>query len=311
MAVPIADGMIEIDTKLGGWEHVTSGYLIHGESPVLIETGSQSSSATLLNELNNLGVAANDLAAIVVTHIHLDHAGGVGDLAEAFPKAKIFVHPAGARHLVDPSRLIASAQMVYGPLLDELYGRMTPSPSERVLAVEEGQVIEVTKGTELRVMLTPGHAKHHISLWHEQSGTMFCGDAVGVKLPEVGILWPATPPPDFDLHLASVSLKRMASMKPSHLAFAHYGRFPRAVEILKEADELLHAWCNVAEKAAEEHLDIEEELAKTFAPSLEDTDREAKERLLTLSGIHANATGIARWLSKREQAESQSGGSGI
>ena len=127
MAQLIAEGVHEIDTLLGGWERVTSGYLVDGDEPVLVETGSQSSVPALLAALDALGIAPDALAHVVVTHIHLDHAGGVGDVAQAFPKATIHVHEKGARHLIDPRRLVDSAAMVYGDLLDSLYGRLTPT----------------------------------------------------------------------------------------------------------------------------------------------------------------------------------------
>src|SRR5829696_3176767 len=117
MATELAPGVLEIDTLLGGWERVTAGYLVTGSAPVLVETGSQSSVPQLLAALDALGVSANDLAGIAVTHIHLDHAGGVGDVARAFPKASVYVHEKGARHLAEPTRLVNSAAMVYGPLL--------------------------------------------------------------------------------------------------------------------------------------------------------------------------------------------------
>src|SRR5580704_19386561 len=127
MTTEIAPGVIEIDTLLGGWERVTAGYLITGPAPVLVETGSQSSVPALLEALAALGVGPGDLAGVAVTHIHLDHAGGVGDVARAFPSAIVYVHEKGARHLADPTRLIDSAARVYGPLLDSLYGRLDPT----------------------------------------------------------------------------------------------------------------------------------------------------------------------------------------
>ena len=139
----VADGVIELDTLLGGWERVTAGYLIEGESPILVETGSQSSVPVLLAELEHLGFGPGDLAGVVVTHIHLDHAGGVGDVARAFPGATVYVHPKGARHLVDPTRLVDSAARVYGPLLDSLYGRLDPTPAERIHVLEDGESIRV------------------------------------------------------------------------------------------------------------------------------------------------------------------------
>ncbi|MBV9252932.1 MAG: MBL fold metallo-hydrolase, partial [Actinobacteria bacterium] len=129
VATRIGDGVLEIDTLLGGWERVTAGYLVEGPAPVLVETGSQSSVPALLAALDDLGVSPNDLAGVAVTHIHLDHAGGVGDVARAFPNATVYVHEKGARHLVDPSRLVDSAARVYGDLLDSLYGRLDPTPA--------------------------------------------------------------------------------------------------------------------------------------------------------------------------------------
>ncbi|HLH27470.1 MAG TPA: MBL fold metallo-hydrolase, partial [Acidimicrobiales bacterium] len=140
---PVADGVLELDTLLGGWERVTAGYLLEGEAPVLVETGSQTSVPVLLEELSGLGVGADDLAAVVVTHIHLDHAGGVGDVARAFPNATVYVHEKGARHLVDPERLVRSASMVYGHLLDDLYGRLDPTPAGRIHVLADGEEITI------------------------------------------------------------------------------------------------------------------------------------------------------------------------
>ena len=206
----IAEGVLELDTLLGGWERVTAGYLIEGDAPVLVETGSQSSVPSLLASLDRLGHGPDDLAGVVVTHIHLDHAGGVGDVARAFPKATVYVHPEGARHLADPTRLVDSAARVYGPLLDSLYGRLDPTPAERIHVLEDGEEIRVGSNRLLTAVDSPGHAKHHLGLHDNWSGTMFVGDAVGVKLPDGGVLRPSTPPPDFDLDLALRSLGKFA-----------------------------------------------------------------------------------------------------
>ena len=151
----------------------------------------------LLAALDELGVAADDLAGVAVTHIHLDHAGGVGDVAAAFPQATVYVHERGARHLVDPTRLVDSAAQVYGDLLDSLYGRLTPTPSERVQVLADGDELVVSTNRTLTTVDSPGHAKHHLALHDSESGLLFAGDAVGVRLPDVGVLRPATPPPDF------------------------------------------------------------------------------------------------------------------
>src|SRR5215213_8858417 len=178
MATAIAPGVIELDTLLGGWERITAGYLIEGPSPVLVETGSQSSVPALLAALTAHGLDADDLAGIAVTHIHLDHAGGVGDVARAFPNATVYVHEKGARHLADPSKLVSSAARVYGALLDELYGRLDPTPAERIHVLEDGEEIKVGPGHVLTTVDSPGHAKHHLALHDSNSGLMFVGDAV-------------------------------------------------------------------------------------------------------------------------------------
>ncbi len=302
----IGSGVRQIDTLLGGWERVTAGYLIEGPAPVLIETGSQSSVAELLTALDDLGVAAGDLAGIAVTHIHLDHAGGVGDVARAFPNATVYVHEKGARHLVDPSRLVASAATVYGDLLDSLYGRLDPTPAERVHVLADGETIRIGPNRTLTTVDSPGHAKHHLALHDSESGILFAGDAVGVRLPDAGILRPATPPPDFDLDQALASLDRFAERRPAGIALAHFGLVPDPAEILDEAHDILRRWADVAEAAWRAGDDIAAALDAAFSPELAGVDPAQREKLDTLNGIHSNAAGFRRWLDQRAGAASRS-----
>ncbi len=300
MSEQIAPGVVQIDTLLGGWERVTAGFLVEGDAPVLVETGSQSSVDTLLAELDSLGVGADDLAGIVVTHIHLDHAGGVGDVARAFPNATVYVHERGARHLADPTKLVRSASMVYGDLLDSLYGRLDPTDPARIHVLEDGEEVRVSSNRTLATVDSPGHAKHHLALHDSESGLIFAGDAVGVRLPDVGILRPATPPPDFDLDQAIESLHKFADRSPAGIALAHYGLVPDPAEILEEAEDTLRSWAEVAERAWQEDRDITEALEDAFGVSDDaDMDPVARERLETLSGVHSNAQGLARWLETR------------
>src|SRR6202022_14316 len=230
----LSPGVLEIDTLLGGWERVTAGYLIEGPAPVRVETGSQSSVPALLKALADHGVAPDDLAGVAVTHIHLDHAGGVGDVARAFPQAIVYVHEKGARHLVDPTRLIDSAARVYGPLLDSLYGRLDPTPADRIHVLADGEEIAVGPNRALVTVDSPGHAKHHLALHDSESGILFAGDAVGVRLPDSGVLRPATPPADFDLDQAITSLRKFRQLTPAGVALAHYGLLPEPLAMLEE-----------------------------------------------------------------------------
>jgi glyoxylase-like metal-dependent hydrolase (beta-lactamase superfamily II) len=250
----------------------------------------------LMAALTELGVGADDLASVVVTHIHLDHAGGVGDVAAAFPEATVYVHELGARHLADPTRLVDSAGRVYGDLLDSLYGRLAPTPAARIHALDDGEALEIGGGRQLTAVHSPGHAKHHLGLLDSGSGLLFVGDAVGVRLPDVGVLRPATPPPDFDLELALGSLQRFAERSPSALALAHFGVLPAApADALAEADEALRRWAEVAERAWQSGESVDDALEAAFGA--------AHAQMEILNGIHSNAAGLRRWLEKRPQPE--------
>ncbi len=268
---------------------------------MLVETGSQSSVPVVLEALAGLGVGPHDLAGVVVTHIHLDHAGGVGNVADAFPNATVYVHEKGARHLADPTRLVDSASRVYGPLLDSLYGRLDPTPVERIHVLDDGEEIEIGPGRTLTAVDSPGHAKHHVGLHDSESGILFVGDAVGVRLPDVGVLRPSTPPPDFDLDQALHSLHKFAVRSPSGLALAHYGLVPEPADVLTEAEGILRQWAETAEVAYRAGEDIAEALAKRFDPEPGVIADEHREKFEVMNGVHSNAAGLHRWLETRDR----------
>ena len=306
-AVEIAPGIQQLDTLLGGMDQLTAGFLIEGPMPALVETGSQSSVPAVHAALAALGLGPADLRWIIVTHIHLDHAGAVGDLAADFPSATVVVHERGARHLVDPTRLIDSASRVYGPLLDNLYGRMTAVPEDRLIAAGDRFRVDVGNGRGLVMVDSPGHAKHHHAVLDEQTGTLLVGDAVGVLLPDLGVLRPATPPPDFDLEQASSSLRRFAELRPERLVLTHYGPVADPAATLAEAEEMLHSWVEVAEKVIEHTSeagidDVAAALAVAFALDPETLPEGAREKAEILNGVHSNAAGIVRYLSRRATA---------
>ena len=246
----LADGVLELDTMLGGWSRVTAGYLLEGPRPVLVETGSQSSVPTLLAALDAIGIGADDLAGVVVTHIHLDHAGGVGDVAAAFPNATVYVHEKGARHLADPSRLVASAALVYGDLLDSLYGRLTadargPAPRARG-----------PRGDRPR---RRAHADRHRLAGPRQApprpARLVVGHPVRRRRRRRAAPRHRRPPASDARRRTSTSyqardsLRRFAERRPSGVALAHYGLLEDPPALLAEADEVLVHWAEVAEAA--------------------------------------------------------------
>ena len=165
----------------------------------------------------------------------------------------------------------------------------------------DGEEIRVSPDRVLTTVDSPGHAKHHLALHDSVSGVLFAGDAVGVRLPDAGVLRPSTPPPDFDLDLAVNSLHRFAARRPSGLALAHYGLLPDPGAILDEAEETLRRWAAVAEQAWRDGRDIAGALDRAFAADISGVDEVHREKLDTLNGVHSNAAGFRRWLDARAQ----------
>src|SRR6204780_5423954 len=186
----LGNDVFQIDTRMAGYDGITAGYLISGDRPCLVETGTAPSAPVVRDALGRLGIGAGDLATVVVTHIHLDHAGGAGDIAAMFPAAQIVVHRLGARHLADPSRLMAGARLVYGAALDRLFGVLAPVPADRIVALEDTGTIDLGGGRRLDSYYSPGHAKHHVGLVDSETGDLYVGEAAGAAPPGTG----GTPP---------------------------------------------------------------------------------------------------------------------
>src|SRR6266545_4541013 len=304
----LPDGVIGVDTHMGGVPEITAGYLLPGERPALIETGPARVAGVVADGVAEAGLAPEDLGWIVLSHIHLDHAGGVGDLVRTFPNATVVVHPFGARHLVDPARLLASSARVYGELMDTVYGGLTPVEAARIRAVDDGAVIDLG-GRRLELIHAPGHARHHIAVFEPDAGVLFAGDAVGVLLPGNQVLRPATPPPDFDRELAVRSLRRFAERRPAHLVLTHFGPITPPVERLAEAEERLLRWCETAEAVAREHGPEVDHIEAALAERFEREEGHARDgdRFTLLNSYRSNAAGLARWIQQRQRQAEESG----
>ena len=322
---PLGHEVFEIDTRMAGYRGITAGYLIRSDRPCLVETGTAPSAPIVRDALASLGVGPDDLATVVVTHIHLDHAGGVGDIAKMFPPARVVVHTKGARHLADPSRLMASARMVYGDALDALFGVLAPTPAERIETVEETGIVDLGGGRRLDSHYSPGHAKHHVGLLDSASGDLYVGDAAGVYLPETGDLRAATPPPDFDLDVALASLRLFGALRPERLLFSHYGPLGEVAQTLDRSAEEIKVWVEETRKAHRAGLDLDHAVSMVHERTrhryqgLRDIDGMIAgenagenagdggdksagggggEKLMRLTGTQANVSGIMHWLDK-------------
>ncbi|QNU25013.1 MBL fold metallo-hydrolase [Geobacillus zalihae] len=217
----------------------TGTYVLHEENLAIIETGPSPSVPHLLAGLKALHIDPADIRYIIVTHIHLDHAGGVGVLLEHCPNATVIVHPKGKRHLADPSRLIAGAKAVYGEQFDALFDPIVPVPEERLLVKEDGETLVLSAERTLTFYDTPGHANHHFSIYDSYSGGVFTGDTIGVfypQLQEAGLAFclPSTSPNQFNPEAMKQSAARLEELRPERIYFGHFGMLDDPEEAFRQ-----------------------------------------------------------------------------
>ena len=299
--VDLGADLYSIDTRMSGYAGITSAYLLRSSRPCLVETGTATSAPVVRDALAELGVGADDLATIVVTHIHLDHAGGVGTLAGMFPRADVVVHERGARHLVDPERLMTSARRVFGRVLDDVFGVLEPTEASRVRTLGDTGTVDLGDGRTLDAFYAPGHAQHHVGLVDSATGDLFVGDAAGVYIPETADMRPSTPPPDFDLDLALATLSRFADVGPAGSCSATSGRSWTCPTSLGRAEEELRLWVELVRDTRTNALDLDhavqrvtEKTSERYSAYLSRPD--VADKFEHLNATAANIAGINRWL---------------
>jgi glyoxylase-like metal-dependent hydrolase (beta-lactamase superfamily II) len=238
-----------VDVEIAGIKNFIASYIVKGKQIAIVETGPTSSIPNLLCGLEELHVKPEDVAYVAVSHIHLDHAGGVGTLLKYLPKAKVIVHQRGAPHLVNPEKLWQQSKEVLGNIT-EMYGEPEPVPMERIVAVADGMDFDIGNNVRLKVIETLGHASHHLSYCETLSKGIFPGDAAGIYLNEIGVIVPTTPSP-FRLDIALKSLDKLISFKPEALYYSHFGKASNAVEKLQAYASQLKFWAKIAQQGIE------------------------------------------------------------
>jgi glyoxylase-like metal-dependent hydrolase (beta-lactamase superfamily II) len=229
-----------LDLEFLGRPGAIAAALIEGPRGLaLVDPGPASCLDGLRASLARHGHRLEDVDAILVTHIHLDHAGGVGVLARSNPRLQVYVHRRGAPHVVDPSKLVSSASRLYGDRMGPLWGEILPVPAEKVHALDGGEVLRIA-GAEVHVAYTPGHAVHHVSYFETSSGTAFAGDAGGIRVGEPLLVLPPTPPPDIDVEAWDASLARIRAWEPRRIFITHFGGFDEPLDHLADLEDQLH-----------------------------------------------------------------------
>jgi glyoxylase-like metal-dependent hydrolase (beta-lactamase superfamily II) len=248
--------MQAIDVRHLGRERVICCWRV---GDVLIDPGPESSLDTLVDALG--GEAPR---ALLLTHIHLDHAGAAGAIVRRWPQVAVYVHERGAGHLADPSRLLASAGRLYGDEMDRLWGEVVPVPEANLRPLAGGEDVE-----GFRVAYTPGHASHHVCYLHSDSGRAFVGDVAGVRIADGELVLTPTPPPDIDLEAWNESLSRVAEWKPESLGITHFGAVDQPFAHLAVVRDRLAAWGTLAHALDAEVFEahVREEVAEAEDPA--------------------------------------------
>jgi len=276
-----------IDVEHLGRPHVIGCWEVDG---MLVDPGPESSLPTLLEKLGD-----QRPEAILLTHIHLDHAAATGALVARWPDLPVYVHERGAPHIVDPSRLLASAERLYGDQLEYLWGKIQPVPEASVTTLAGGEVVR-----GMRVAYTPGHASHHVCYLHEESGTAFVGDVAACRIPPTDLIIPPTPPPDIDVELWEESIAIIEAWAPQRLALTHFG------PVEDPATHLATAKARIREEAAlARDMDgetYEADLRRRIAAQL---DPQAADEMFQAVPTAYQWSGLDRYWRKRAERQAQ------
>ncbi len=245
-----------VDVETAGIKNFIASYVLRGRRVAIVETGPTSSVPNLLACLKVLSVRPEEVDYVAVSHIHLDHAGGVGTLIRHLPKAKVVVHQRGASHLASPQKLWEKSKTVLGRITD-FYGAPEPVPENRIIAAVDGMVFDLGNDVKLRVVETLGHASHHQSYYETSSHGVFSGDAAGIYFSEINVVVPTTPPP-IRLDIALASLRKLINLKPESLFYSHFGKASDAVEKLQAYVRQLKLWAEIAKEGIDrkERLEV-------------------------------------------------------
>ena len=292
--------MVNLEPPIQGFEKFIASYIVMGEKTAVIDTGPTCSIQNLLNALDRLKIPRENVSYVMLTHIHIDHAGGAGSLLKKLPNAKLVVHSKGAFHMSNPKKLWESTKLVLGRLAEE-YGEVEPTQPEKILVGTDELNLYLGGGIKIKVFDTPGHAPHHLSFYEEKNGILFVGEVGGVYLEELDLLRPSTPPPGFNLNENLRSIDRLVALNPKILCYSHFG-FTKKIQNLLLYKEKLNLWLRIVKKHKQK---TEEEIFKKILE--EDKDLNLLKKLETSSFererffIINNVKGLIQYIEKFEK----------
>jgi glyoxylase-like metal-dependent hydrolase (beta-lactamase superfamily II) len=293
------NGIYILDANHLGFTGTVGVFVVPGDDGfALVETGPGSTLGTIKQSIASLGLDLTNLKAVLVTHIHLDHAGAAGQLATE-TGATLYVHERGAPHLIDPSRLLSSAERIYGDKMQTLWGTMTPASEENVVALKGGERVKVV-GHDIEVIYTPGHASHHVS-YLLNGEAMFTGDAAAICFDGSPVIRPALPPPEVDLETWRDSVDKMLAAKPKRLLLTHYGEVKDTENHLRQVVERNQQWADLilkGMKSGEDAKGLEQRLSDLALKELNGASLEVIQRHRVTSNDEMTVMGVMRYWQK-------------
>ena len=300
------DQLAVVDLEFQGHPALIAVYVVKTlDGVALIDVGPGSTLPALRRGLEHLDVSFDDVRHVLVTHIHLDHAGASGAILELLPDARIYVHERGLRHMLNPERLISSARKVYGALMEPLWGEFKPTPEERTISIADGDQLQLGDVT-LDVYYTPGHASHHVSFHDSDRNVLFAGDVAGVRVPPSNLVWPPTPPPDIDIEAWNASTRLIRELDPEQILIAHFGSYADTWEQLDKLDRRLDEWVGMVETWRSRGMDRESMIdALKDAVTTEIRNEPGSESTLYattyVTPFYMSVDGLVRYLDKRDE----------
>jgi glyoxylase-like metal-dependent hydrolase (beta-lactamase superfamily II) len=286
---------------LGQRQAIAACALETDDGVAIIDPGPASSLAGLERGLGDAGFSLDDVSALLLTHIHLDHAGATGTLVRDHPSLRVHVHARGAPHLIDPSRLMASALRIYGDSLGRLFGEFLPVPAERINVLDGDETLDVA-GRLVRVKYAPGHAWHHVAYLDEETGTAFLGDTAGERFAPSRHVLPVTPPPDIDMEAWRETIRRIREWRAASLVVTHFGAFDDVSDHLDALERGLEDWAERVRRSLRNGAD-DDECATRFAEEVsadlaQDVEPQVVAHYMS-GGIRDSWFGLARYWRKR------------
>ncbi len=305
----VIHGIHTIDTGFVRPQFDAAYLVVENGRGAFIDCGTNFAVPRMLAALDAAGISVDAVDWLILTHVHLDHAGGAGELIARLPNAKLVVHPRGARHMIDPSALWAGASAVYGEaVMEQTYGRLRPIPAERVIEAPDGHVVELA-GRSLRCLDTPGHAKHHLTVYDARANVCFTGDVFGLSYRDFDtaggpFILPTTSPVQFDPEALHASIERLLALKPEAMYLTHYGRVESVERLAADLHAQIDAMVGLARAAhgkPDRHAVLVESLTDLYAARAAahgwDHGRDALCQLLGMD-IELNAQGLEAWLDR-------------